>query len=200
MSRPEDPHTPAHADRSRLFPGPLPLRAMQAIEDTDELDYLVDLEQPAANALLASSFRRRLLQGQSLGHPVHPPLTDLPIGFWLSSTVLDLGGASCERGADRLLALGIVSALPTALTGLADWGTADQTTQRVGVVHAAANSVALMLYVTSLVQRRRGRRRSGVVLSLLAGAFLGTGGFLGGHLMVMQGFRGGAEHHHGPAH
>ena len=200
MSRPDDPHTPAHADRSRLFPGPPPLRAMQAIEDTEELDYLVELEQPAADALLASSFRRRLLRGQSLGHPVHPPLTDLPIGFWLSSAVLDLGGESCARGADRLLALGIVSALPTALTGLADWGTAARKTQRVGVVHAAANSVALTLYVTSLVQRRRGRRRSGVVLSLLAGAFLGAGGFLGGHLMVMQGLGRDGAHHHSPTH
>ncbi len=76
---------------------------------------------------------------------------------------------------------------PTALTGLADWGTAARKTQRVGVVHAAANSVALTLYVTSLFQRRRGRRRAGVVLSLLGSAFLGTGGLLGGHLMVMQG-------------
>ena len=200
MSHPFDPNTPAHADRSRLFPGPPPLRAMQAIEDTTELDRLVDLEQPVADAVLKSSFRRRVLQGQVLGHPVHPPLTDLPIGFWLSSTVLDLGGAACARGADRLLALGIVSALPTALTGLADWGTAARTTQRVGVVHAAANSVALTLYVTSLVQRKRGRRRAGVVLSLLAGAFLGTGGFLGGHLMVMQGLGRGAGHNHGETH
>ncbi len=182
-----DPHTPAHADRSRLSPEPPPLRAMRAIEDTAALDRLVDLEQPIADAVLASSFRRRILHGQFVGHPVHPPLTDLPIAFWLSSTVLDLGGASCARGADRLLALGIVSALPTALTGLADWGTAARKTQRVGVVHAAANSVALALYVSSLVQRRRGRRRSGAVLSLLGSAFLGTGGLLGGHLMVMQG-------------
>lgn len=182
-----DPHTPAHADRSRLSPEPPPLRAMRAIEDTAALDRLVDLEQPIADAVLASSFRRRILHGQFVGHPVHPPLTDLPIAFWLSSTVLDLGGAPCARGADRLLALGIVSALPTALTGLADWGTAARKTQRVGVVHAAANSVALTLYVTSLLQRRRGRRLAGVVLSLLGSAFLGTGGLLGGHLMVMQG-------------
>lgn len=187
MSRSSDPHTPAHTDRSRLLPEPPPVRAMQAIEDNAALDRLVDLERPLADALLASSLRRRILHGELIGHPAHPPLTDLPIGFWLSSTVLDLGGAPCAPGADRLLALGIVSALPTALTGLADWGSAGRRTQRVGVVHAAANSLALTLYVTSLVQRRRGRRRAGVTLSLLAGFFLGAGGYLGGHLMVLQG-------------
>lgn len=194
MSRPAAPHTPAHGGRRSSGPESLPLRVMRTIEETAGLDRVVAVEQRIADVVLASPRRRRLLQGQPVGHPLHPPLTDLPIGFWLSSTVLDLGGAPFASGADRLLALGVVSAVPAALTGLADWGTAAPRTQRVGVVHAAANSTALVLYVTSLVQRRRGRRRAGVALSLLAGASLGAGAFLGGHLSVLQGYAPDVAH------
>jgi hypothetical protein len=52
------------------------------------------------------------LYGTWLGHPLHPAMTDLPIGFWTSSFVLDLAGM--ERGADITLKLGTVSALGTA--------------------------------------------------------------------------------------
>jgi len=34
------------------------------------------------------------------------------------------------------------------------------------------------------VQRRRGKRTSGVLLGLVAGGALGVGGFLGGHMAV----------------
>lgn len=165
----------------------LPLRLMRAIEDASALDRVVAAEQPVADLLLRSARRRRLLQGEPLGHALHPPLTDLPIGLWLSSGILDLAGRRYARGADLLLTLGVLSATPAALTGLADWGTARRETQRVGVVHAAANSSGLVLYVTSLVLRRRQRRRGAVVLSLLAGACVGAGGLLGGHLAVLQG-------------
>ena len=35
---------------------------------------------------------RSVLGGDWLGHPLHPLLTDLPIGFWTSSFVLDFAG------------------------------------------------------------------------------------------------------------
>ena len=69
-----------------------------------------------------------LLHGTWLGHPLHSVLTDLTIGAWTFGSLMDLfslGGhrQSNERAADRLIALGTASALPTALTGLADYST-----------------------------------------------------------------------------
>ncbi|MGB8995310.1 MAG: hypothetical protein WCC65_08380, partial [Pseudonocardiaceae bacterium] len=40
---------------------------------------------------------RNLLSGTKLGHPVHPMLTDLPIGAWSMSALLDtVGGTNAE--------------------------------------------------------------------------------------------------------
>src|SRR5205823_3983294 len=62
------------------------------------------------------------LAGTWLGHPLHPVLTDLPIGFWSSSFALDVfGGRESERASEILLGLGVLSALPTAASGLTDW-------------------------------------------------------------------------------
>jgi hypothetical protein len=35
---------------------------------------------------------RNLLSGTDLGHPLHPMLTDLPIGAWVMSALLDAAG------------------------------------------------------------------------------------------------------------
>lgn len=153
------------------------------IEDAEVLDGPADLVRPWAQFLTGEPVRRALLQGAWLGHKLHPVLSDMPVGFWTSATVLDvLQGEKAAKSADTLVALGIVSAVPTALTGWADWGSAPRRTQRVGVVHAAANGAAVVLYTLSLVQRRRGKRASGIALGLVASSALGAGGFLGGHM------------------
>ena len=163
-----------------------PLRGVaRALEENEALDGPADLARPWAQRLTAGPLRRAALQGVWLGHALHPVMSDLPIGFWTSATTLDvLQGEKAAKAADALVALGIATAVPTALAGWADWGSAPKKTQRVGVVHAAANATALTLYTASLVQRRRGKRTSGVLLGLVAGGALGVGGFLGGHMAV----------------
>jgi nitrite reductase/ring-hydroxylating ferredoxin subunit len=49
---------------------------------------------------------RNVLSGTNLGHPLHPALTDLPIGAWGMATLLDRGGPRCEPGADLLVGAG----------------------------------------------------------------------------------------------
>lgn len=128
------------------------------------------------------------LSGTFLGHPIHPLLTDIPIGSFTSASVLDLvGGPSSERAADALIALGLVSAVPTAAAGLADWSDTYGEEQRIGVVHALANSVGLALYASSLLARRRGRRSSGRALALAGMSVMTVGGYLGGHLSFGRG-------------
>ena len=123
------------------------------------------------------------LTGKWLGHPVHPMLTDIPIGCWTSAFVLDLcGGRRAQPAADGLIALGLVAAVPTAVTGWADWAGLPPAGRRVGVVHAAANATGIVLYAGSLAARRRGRRGRGVLLGFAAASVLTVGGYLGGHL------------------
>lgn len=132
-----------------------------------------------------------LLSGTKLGHSLHPALTDLVIGSWTSATVLDLiGGRGSEQAARRLIAVGIAAYPPTALTGVTDWSDTeigDPGVRRVGLVHAATNSVALSLYAGSLLARRRGATGRGKLLSLAGAGVAAAGGFLGGHLSYRQG-------------
>ena len=125
-----------------------------------------------------------VLRGEPLGHPLHPALTDLPIGFFTSASVLDLiGGRSGRTAARRLIFFGLLSVPATAAAGLADYsGMTDPKTRRVAAVHAAGNSVAALLYFSSWRARGRHRHVRGKLLAL-AGAGVATGaGYLGGRL------------------
>jgi nitrite reductase/ring-hydroxylating ferredoxin subunit/uncharacterized membrane protein len=130
------------------------------------------------------------ISGTWLGHALHPLLTDTVIGTWTSALILDVAGGPDGEAADRLIAVGILAALPTAATGLSDWSDAEpgnDGVRRVGAVHALGNVAALGLQVGSLAARRRGARGRGVLLSLGANALLGLTGYLGGHLTLAQG-------------
>jgi nitrite reductase/ring-hydroxylating ferredoxin subunit len=59
--------------------------------------------------------------------------------------------------------------------------------RRVGLVHAASNAVALSLYTSSLVARRRGARGRGKLLAAAGTAVMGGAGYLGGHLSFVRG-------------
>jgi uncharacterized membrane protein len=139
----------------------------------------------AATAVARFSARQRgavadLARGEPLGHPLHPALTDLPIGFWTSAFVLDLVGGRRHAGAARMLvAAGVLSAIPTAVAGLADLPTLGGRKRRVALVHAGANTVATALYAKSWWARRR-RPIVGVAIGFVAAATATFGGFLGG--------------------
>ena len=129
-----------------------------------------------------------MLHGVWLGHPLHPALTDLPIGFWTSAFVLDLvGGRPARPAADALVGVGVATALPTAAAGLADWSDMDKPERRSGLVHAAANVAATALYGLSYLARRRGHRTGGVMLGLAGATAATAGAFLGGHLAYRRG-------------
>ncbi|MGH9136367.1 MAG: DUF2231 domain-containing protein, partial [Acidimicrobiales bacterium] len=129
-----------------------------------------------------------VLRGEWLGHPLHPALTDLPIGFWTSAFVLDLVGGRGNRGAaDFLVAAGLLSVPPTAAAGVADWTQLSGDDRQIGLVHAASNTTATLLYLASFVARRRGRRARGVLLGLAGATAATVGGYLGGYLVYRRG-------------
>jgi uncharacterized membrane protein len=163
---------------------PPPVAWTRRLEGLRALDPVVRAVQPVVGALVSEPRRRDVLTGKWLGHAVHPLLTDLPIGLWTSAVTLDLlGGPSARDAATRLTALGVLAAVPTALTGWAEWAATDRREQRVGVVHAASNAVAAMMFLSSWQARRRGDHLRGTALSLAATSALGLGGYLGGHLV-----------------
>src|ERR671936_1490157 len=95
----------------------------ERIEQLDVLDPVSEPLQKAVRALVPQESQLKdLLSGTWLGHPLHPPLTDVVIGAWTSALLLDLfGGKQGEQSADRLVAAGVVAAVPTASAGLSDW-------------------------------------------------------------------------------
>ena len=86
---------------------------------------------------------RGFIRGDTTGVPLHTILTDVPFGAWWMAIFLDLFNDDGSRPATkRLVALGVASAVPTALSGWAQWTTKVRPIKRVGIVHAASNAAA----------------------------------------------------------
>jgi uncharacterized membrane protein len=127
-----------------------------------------------------------VLRGRWLGHPLHPLMVTVPIGAFVSTAVLDLTPGNRDA-ARKLTALGLAATAPTALLGLADYAELDERQRRVGVVHAALNTVAAALFTGSYLSRVRGAHTRGRALNALGLTVLSAGGALGGHLSYAQG-------------
>ena len=163
------------------------VRWTSALEGADALDGVVRAVQPTVEMAFASGVRGQVLRGEWLGHAVHPTLTDLVLGTWASATVLDLvGGADSRSAAQRLLGVSLLAVGPTAWTGWAEWASSGERDKRVGLVHAATNAVAIGVYASSWLARRRGDHASGVRRALSGAAVASVGGYLGGHLAVAR--------------
>jgi nitrite reductase/ring-hydroxylating ferredoxin subunit/uncharacterized membrane protein len=127
-----------------------------------------------------------VLSGTPLGHPLHPVLVSVPIGAWVSASVLDALGAD-EDAARQLTAAGILTAIPTALAGSSDWLSTAGAERRIGLVHAVSTDAVVATHMVSWVLRRRGRRSAAAAVSAGALALLGVAGWLGGHLAYALG-------------
>jgi nitrite reductase/ring-hydroxylating ferredoxin subunit len=165
--------------------------ALHALETLDAADAPAKAVAATVRKVTSPIALKEALSGTWLGHAVHPLLTDVVIGSFLSATLLDvLGGDQDGRAARRLIAVGVAAYPPTALTGASDWADsepADDGVRRVGLVHAAVNAAALSLYVASYAARRRGARGRGVALGLGGAGALGAAAYLGGHLTLAKG-------------
>jgi uncharacterized membrane protein len=169
-----------------------PLNALAArLESIEALDRLAGPIGRTVRDVVPDGALKDLLGGAWLGHPLHPILTDVPIGVWTSSVLLDWTGGKVSRAAsDRLILAGLLAAGATAATGWSDWADAEQddaAVRRSGLVHAAANGTAVVLMSGSYVARKRGARGRGRLLSLAGSTALGAGGWLGGHLSYTLG-------------
>jgi len=164
------------------------------VERFEPLDTIADWVAPKVVAVTGGRpIIKDVLSGVWVGHPLHPLLTDVTIGAWASVALLDIaGGDDAHQAAETLLGIGLVSALPTAASGLSDWSDTVGPERRIGLVHAAVNVGALLMYAGSLGLRKADHRTSGVAVSTLGAALLGAGGYLGGHLAFARGI--GVDH------
>jgi nitrite reductase/ring-hydroxylating ferredoxin subunit/uncharacterized membrane protein len=156
-------------------------RLLTRVEEAAQLDEPARQVRAILKKMVAPAPIRRLLSGTDLGHPVHPVLVQIPIGCWSSAWILDLMGLGETKAARRLVGLGVLAAFPTLASGASDWVDTDGAEARVGLVHAASNSMALACFATSWL-RKRNNRHSGAVWSTIGVAVATVGGLLGGHL------------------
>jgi nitrite reductase/ring-hydroxylating ferredoxin subunit/uncharacterized membrane protein len=171
----------------------------------DRLGWLKTLSDQLTGALVplrerhAGSLVVELLHGgRWVGHPLHPALSDLPIGMWAGVTVLDLvdladrakGDQAARGGLDAagvLSAAGILAAGATAVTGLTDWTVSNEEDRRVGLFHGLLNTAATGLQCASLGTRLAGHRRTAAALGVASISVTAAAGYLGGHLVFAKG-------------
>ena len=128
-------------------------------------DRISDALQNAVKLAIGSNRRpprrfKSFLHGTWLGHPLHPAITDVPIGAWLLAVIFDIvwlasptANGWAARGAEIAVVIGILAAIAAAVTGLADWSDSYGAERTVGLYHAGLNSLALVLYIISFFIR-----------------------------------------------
>ncbi len=166
---------------------------MKAVDQQEALDRLSDQIQPLVRDAFKSAGPagrevKNILHGTWLGHPLHPALTDVPLGAWTAALALDAlesisGRRELGAGADAAIAVGLVGAAGAAVTGLTDWSETNGRARKVGMLHGLLNVGATALYTTSLILRRKQKRNAGMGLAMLGYAVSSASAYLGGHLV-----------------
>jgi nitrite reductase/ring-hydroxylating ferredoxin subunit/uncharacterized membrane protein len=133
---------------------------------------------------------KNALHGVWLGHPLHPAITDVPVGSWTVAAVLDVldmaGGDQYQAGADAAVMVGLVGAIPAALSGMTDWSDTHGKPQRVGAMHGILNVSAAALYASSYAARKADNRGLGRWLGFAGFALVLASSWLGGELSYVQ--------------
>ena len=130
---------------------------------------------------------KNALNGTWLGHPVHPAVTDVPVGAMTVSALLDLAGK--DGAADIALATGIAGMAASAVTGAADAVDTYDRPRLLATVHASLMVTSLGAYLVSFLLRlgpRQGRPLARL-LSFAGYGVLTAGAYVGGDLTYRAG-------------
>ncbi|WIG62095.1 MAG: Ferredoxin, 2Fe-2S [Ktedonobacterales bacterium] len=165
-------------------------------------DRLSDNLQSIIKALTGANARpprrlKTLLSGTWLRHPLHPLLTDVPVGAWLLTVVFDIvwlispnGNAWAARAAEGTVILGTLAALAAVVTGLADWSDSYGAERTTGLYHGLLNSGATILYIISVVLRltqTTGESTAAAVIGFAGFVVMTIGAYLGGDMVFAKG-------------
>jgi len=92
-----------------------------------------------------------------LGHPLHPVLTDIPVGAWTVGVLADWLFVATGRlpavAGDLALAIGVAGAILAALTGYTDFHETDGHERRTAIVHGLTMTAVLLIELVSLGMR-----------------------------------------------
>ena len=143
-----------------------------------------------------------------LGHPLHPAITDVPIGAWTAGVIADYAAHFTHRlpteAGDIALIVGILGALLAAVSGYTDFHETFAQERRAALLHGLTNTVVLVVMVVSLALRwwaGAGAHPLAVALATVGWVLVLFGGYVGGHLVfgmatmvnrsaVLDGFEG----------
>ena len=166
------------------------------VEAMPFLDRASDAVQPKVQDLVdaGGTTVRNILDGVWMEVPLHPVLTDVPIGSWTAALVFDgldlvSGKPAMRNAADASLAVGVAGGFVAAAVGFSDWRYTSGGSRRMGMAHAMLNTVGLALSTSSLVLRASGRRNAGRLAFLAGYSLNGMGAHLGGELSYKYGLR-----------
>lgn len=168
----------------------------RVVEALPFLDRIADAVQPEVQKAVdaGGTTVRNVLDGTPLELPLHPALTDVPVGAWTAAITFDAldiatGSRAMRNAADATLALGVAGAVAAAATGLSDWRYLSAGARRMGMAHALLNTAGLVLSGISLLLRAAGRRDAGRLAFLAGYSLSGTAAHLGGELSYNYGLR-----------
>ncbi|MBX5459127.1 MAG: Rieske 2Fe-2S domain-containing protein [Thermogemmatispora sp.] len=142
-------------------------------------------------------FLKSLLSGTFAGHPLHPAITDIPIGAWTLTAIFDIiwlaaptSNSWAARGALIGAIIGLIAALGALFTGLADWSDTYGAERTVGFYHGLLNTAAFLLYLVSFILRLLSPLNENIAAAVLG--FIGfvailVAGYLGGDLVFVKG-------------
>ena len=128
-----------------------------------------------------------------LRHPLHPALTDIPIGAWTVGVLADwlflITGRVPPVAGDLALAAGLAVAILAALTGLTDFHETIGHERRLALTHGLAMTVVIVVEAVSLVVRLAAPSGRGLAIALSSAAWLVVllGAYVGGHLSFGSG-------------
>ncbi len=153
------------------------------------LDRVAEGVQPKVDEAVEAggTTARNVLDGVWFEAPLHPALTDVPIGSWTAAFVFDgldiaTDSKAMKNAADASIAVGVVGGIGAAVTGLSDWRYLSGGSRRMGVAHGLLNTIALLLSIASLVLRATGRRRAGRLAFMTGYSLSGMAAHIGGEL------------------
>ncbi|MGH2515722.1 MAG: DUF2231 domain-containing protein [Ktedonobacterales bacterium] len=140
---------------------------------------------------------KSLLSGTWFRHPIHPVITDVPLGAWLLAALFDIlwlasptGNAWAARGAEALVLVGVIAALGAVVTGSADWSDTYGPERSVGLLHGALMSLATVLYILSIILRfttGTGENTAAAIVGFLGIITVLIGAYFGGDMVFGKG-------------
>jgi nitrite reductase/ring-hydroxylating ferredoxin subunit/uncharacterized membrane protein len=168
--------------------------AIAKLTDQQALDTLAEpiseaVKQAYQSAGSVGQVAKNAMHGVWLGHPLHPVVTDIPLGAWTTALALDAcanGDRGMRRAATFAMGVGLLGAAASAVTGLTDWSETSGRSQRLGLVHGLLNIAATALTATAYFRRLADDDADGRACAWAGYAIVVGSAYLGGDLVYGQ--------------